>query len=106
MGRELGLGFNQNFSPLLAPRHCVTLSKFLHLPGLLFLSCKCHATFGLFAANFVGKSILGSVIIKRDSWPPSHGRDPCAQTPWSLWISLSSPGVNFLLLLASPAVTV
>lgn len=64
MGREVGLGFNQNFSPLLALRHCVNLSKFHLLPGLLFLSCECHATFGLFAANFVGKSILGSVIKK------------------------------------------
>lgn len=51
--------------PLLALRSCVTLGKFLHLPGLFFLSCKCHATFGKFVAIFVGESALGSVIKER-----------------------------------------
>lgn len=48
----------------------MTLGKFFHLQGLVFLSCKCHATFVLIAAIFIEKGALGNLI--KDRLPASY----------------------------------
>lgn len=106
IGKETGLEvLAQVLVPALTLTHSVTLDKFLHLPRMLFLSCKCHAAFDLFAATVMGKRALGNITKEGLLALLSSGGDLRAQTLRALWISLSSSSVNFPLLLANPAVT-